>query len=474
MKYLILIALFLFGCKEYVEDDMTISVPTSLELVSTNVIDDTQIYSPTAWYADGDEVQSSDKIYAVRGTVPIDWYDHYEPIDGDIILKSGTYYDVINTYIDESPNASNTLIYTSISDYILDIEAFDPVTNYCKPIGPSDTVCFTYVSGETWTKTTSGPYGGSADITIFETWRENMEDQQYFFHNGNLYRRYETQDSVANTRFYKERIDIPSSVQTLEYIRPVNELLCFDNQNYTPATITTQMTYTIKGLVKFDTLSLGRVKADSATITFTLPATSPNYDLWLDGIQVASGGNGVVTTITRTIDASRDDAGDIEDWYTTEIFYSDITMEIDSTVDITLDIATGETVELGTILLGQSVNAGYSNLAMNHSYKDFSVAEYDAWGNLDYVERQRILTYEGSVDVDITNYDKTVRLMRSLGKQLVIVNGSTSKTTVPDSLNVFASTQIIGRFMSFRGRTKVKNDALEEKAEYSFVLEELA
>jgi hypothetical protein len=109
-----------------------------------------------------------------------------------------------------------------------------------------------------------------------------------------------------------------------------------------------------------------------------------------------------------------------------------------------------------------------------HSYKDFSVAEYDVWGNLSYVERQRIITYKGTVDVAITDYDKTVRLMTSLGKQLVIVNGSTSKTIAPDSQSIFASTQKIGRFMAFSSQTKIQDNDLGEIAPYTFTLEELA
>jgi len=240
------------------------------------------------------------------------------------------------------------------------------------------------------------------------------------------------------------------------------------------ATATTSMEYTVKGLVKFDTISLGRVKADSATIVFTLPVASPDYALWLNGVAVLSGGNGIVTTTTRTIDSSRDEDDNLEDWYTTEIFYSAIPMGIDSTVGITLTRGTGEIVELGTILFGMSVNAGFTNLEMNHSYKDFSVAEYDVWGNLDYVERQRILTYKGNVSIPITSYDRIVRLMSSLGKQLVIVNGSTSKTIAPDSQSVFASTQIIGRFMSFDSNTKIKDGDMDKLAVYSFSLEELA
>jgi len=230
----------------------------------------------------------------------------------------------------------------------------------------------------------------------------------------------------------------------------------FDDKNYTTATSSSPMTYIVKGTQKFDTVALGRVRADTAVIVFKDPL----------GV--------VVDTINATIDGSVDTAGIIEDTYTTVIYYSSEVMDINSTVEITLSSTSGS-VELGTIKLGQSVDAGMTELSLRHKYRDFSIAEYDTWGNLDYVERQRINSFNGSVKMVITDYDRIIRLFTLLGKSLVIVNGSTVKTNaVPDSTNIFASTQKIGRFMNFEQKTAVSNNNLDELATYTFTLEELA
>lgn len=551
-----LVFVFIIGCKEYTDkgEDMTISVPTSLVLLSTNVIDLTQLYDDTAWYANGVEVRDGDSIYSTEGQVPFILYDHYEPVREDIVINGSTYYDVIDTWTDVPPNSENTLAYSTLSDYLLDIEAFDPVTNYCKPVGPSDTICFTFISGETWLKTTSGPYGGTVEITIFETWRENMSDQQYFFYNGNLYRRYETQDSTLNTRWYRERTAPPTEVQTLQYVRPVSKLLPFDSKSYTVATAKTTMKYTLQGNEQFDTLALGHVKADNVTILFKSAAGT------------------VITTINEAIDGSRDIVGNLEDWHTTLVHYSTSLLTITDVlgvdtkqvatvlgtgwvdngshsytataassdleglssltsglveVSITLSGSTaghvngysvdgtyvfeetleaalaltgveftgtviinyvkaitrtyptveielsGDNIELGNIMLGVAAPAGMTNLEMKHSYKDYSVLEPDVWGNIDYVERGKVNKFSGSVDIDLNTYDRMIRLLTSLGQNLVIVNASSDDNSAPDSINVFASTQMIGRFESFNQAAVIKDGQLARKSRYSFAFTEL-
>lgn len=247
----------------------------------------------------------------------------------------------------------------------------------------------------------------------------------------------------------------PSDIPNFVYYEPTNWYKPFDDKNYSVATASSPVLYTITGTESFDTVSLGKVKADHVLIYFKDPL-----------------GN-IVTTIDTDIDCSIDDAGIISPAHTTIIYYSSEIMEAGSTVEITL--TSTNTIELGTIKLGQSINAGFTNLAIRHRYKDFSTAEYDAWGNIDYIERQRISSYSGSVDIHITNYDKTIRLFEYLGKKLVIVNGSTTKdNSAPDSQNIFSSTQKIGRFMSFEQKTNVKDNDMDVYATYTFTLDELA
>jgi hypothetical protein len=244
----------------------------------------------------------------------------------------------------------------------------------------------------------------------------------------------------------------PSIYATFSVISlvPYNELP-FDDKNYTYVTGAGTMTYTVKGAGNFDTVALGRIKADTATITFK------------DAVGVVVG-----TPITRTIDASRDEAGHLEQWHTTEVFYSDSVIT-NGTVEMTL---TGATIELGLMMLGMSVDSGFTNLELLNSFKDFSVYQEDEWGNIDYVPRAKKSVYKGSVDILITNYDRTNRLLISLGGLLVIVDGSDARNATPDSENIFAATQMIGRFFDISQKTLIKEKDMDKIANYTFTLEE--
>ena len=248
-------------------------------------------------------------------------------------------------------------------------------------------------------------------------------------------------------------INSPLDIPNFSYIEESLPYRPFDGKNYTSATRTNVMTYIIKGDIKFNMVAFGKVKADSVVIIFR--------DV----------GNTIITTVGGIIDTSRDIDGNLEDWYTTAVYYASEVIEAGGTVEVTLT-STGE-VELSTLMLGMSVDGGFTNLIMTHKYKDFSVFEYDEWGNADYTERARVSTYNGSVDIPISDYDRTDRLMTSLGKNLVIIDGSDANNEEPNGLSIFASTQRIGRFLSFDQKTLIADGDIGNMATYNFTLEEI-
>lgn len=226
----------------------------------------------------------------------------------------------------------------------------------------------------------------------------------------------------------------------------------FDNKNYTKATRDSNIQYVVKGTIKFDTLALGHLKADSVLVEFR------------------DSNSNLIKSINQVVDSSRDSFDYLEKYHTTIILYSEQVMEANSTVSITI---TGTDCEIGTIMLGQSVDAGFTNLNLKNTYKDFSVIQEDEWGNVDYVERAKVSKYDGSVDIMITDYDRIDRLMTSIGARLIILNGSDSLNQISDSQNIFASTQKIGRIRGFQQQTKVKDNDMDRTATYTFSLEEI-
>lgn len=262
-------------------------------------------------------------------------------------------------------------------------------------------------------------------------------------------------ETITTVEYTLGEIVSPKDLENFSFIEYTNWAKPFDGKNYSSATTTYEMLYTIYGTESFDTIALGKCKANHIKIKFIPTGVLPED---------------IEFSVDEDINTSRDTNGNLADWNTTLIYYSTTLMEANSIVEI---IITGTNIELATLLLGMSSDAGFTNLALKNDYKDFSVFEYDEWGNADYTERAKVSRYSGSVDIFIEDYDKVDRLMTSLGKNLVIVNGSDSNSTPDASTTIFAATQKIGRFLSFSQKTLIKDNDIGRVANYTFTLEEI-
>ena len=460
---------------------MTISVPIETEIVSTNVTDSTPDYNSTYYVTDGYLVQYNGAIYSVgidgdRQIYSSDSSYYYgsrgvrvDDITYDPNITPSQYYKSLK---DQSvaPIGINTTVTADFPDYADEIyyhkftDTFSYGIQYKIGNFGSGEIRLTVVdNGSGAISCTTGVYENGvflqdSDVTSSGIVRSVGSLQNYGTFVGadanvnpsDIYIDGNTAYIIVKTPSYKNltnQIYFEEYEPTLTYYSPLNQNKPFDNKNYTKATASTSMTYVVKGNAKFDTVALGKLKCDRADVRFNGGITS-NY----------------------TIDGSIDDDGNLDASSVTLISYSYHIETSGSTVEITLY---GDDIEVGTILLGQSVDAGFTNLTLTNSYKDFSVLEEDEWGNLDYVERAKVSTYDGTVDIPITNYDRVDRLMRHIGANMVILNGSNLSTFYVNSTNVFASTQQIGRIRSFKQSTKVTSGDIDLIATYSFTIEEI-
>lgn len=482
---------------------MIISVPTALELVSTNVIDTTSTFNPAInmGYPKGTTIQSNGWIYENTGAniTPIVWVsgDASGYPDGTVVYKDNKlqlWYSSPTqrlaqpeeyTIVDDGKYTAGNLFkadtwthkYVNLGVVPLDQTLYDPDFAGAQA-DASSYLWYTWIDSEgveriganikpetstgesAWTVQAPYVYTELTESSIETKASLSVVDGKLIGTLGTIVKRgndwYMRTSYDADTEYISVTggygIDIVSIDQLAGFTKKemAKSSYPFDGKNYTTAKAQNTMTYTLKGLEAFDTLALGRVKADNVVINFKDPQGT------------------LITNITKPIDTSRDANGNLAPWHTTLIYYSDAVMAADSTVEITL---TGTDIELGTLMLGMSVDAGFTNLELTNKYRDFSVFEYDAWGNADYVERAKISTYSGTVKIFITDYDRIDRLMTSLGKNLVIVNGSDSKNAAPNSSSIFASTQKIGRFVSFDQKTQKKDGVMGVHAVYSFTLE---
>ncbi len=145
-------------------------------------------------------------------------------------------------------------------------------------------------------------------------------------------------------------------------------------------------------------------------------------------------------------------------------------VEAGGTVEIEVK---GGYIEVGSILLGLSMDAGFTNVVFQNEFVDLSPNEQDQWGNILYKKGVRYNVYTGKVDVRISEYDMMNKLMISIGGQTVIVDGSDNMTNLPtDSRCIFNSTEFVGRISNFKLQTNMKDKQIGDMASYTFTVKE--
>ena len=247
-----------------------------------------------------------------------------------------------------------------------------------------------------------------------------------------------------------------ADVPALLWYGYVNSHKILDNKNYTK-TIghSGGINFEVRCNNDFNMLTMGYVLAEEYT-----------YWVYDDGGTEVETGDGV-------IDGRRDVNGVMPSWYTTIPVYLNTKYPAGYSVEMRMRTNTGQ-VEIGTFSVGIAVDMGFTNLTLQNTSKDFSVFEYDPWGNAEYLERARVSIYNGTADVPIEKYDIVDRFFTSLGKKIIMLDGSDAiNNETPDSKNVFAATQKIGRITAFKQNTKVKYNDIDEYFLYSFTLEEI-
>jgi hypothetical protein len=175
-------------------------------------------------------------------------------------------------------------------------------------------------------------------------------------------------------------------IPSFSRIRSANPYRPFDGTNNTPAVFTSPMTYRVKSLESFNSFTLAKVLASSLDYTFSYPSTHSQYPVWLDGVQVASGGNGIVKTATVAIDCKRDANAILSLYPTTIMLYAGTQMEAGG--EIAISLTHSSDVSLGDFTLNNAVSDSFTNLDFSHGLQDFNDYTPDAFGNIQRVLKQ--------------------------------------------------------------------------------------
>jgi len=127
------------------------------------------------------------------------------------------------------------------------------------------------------------------------------------------------------------------------------------------------------------------------------------------------------------------DNRNIVDWFTyffeeqvqrEQALFLDIPPYVGSDVDVTVTAATGETAELGQLVLGFLSNIGTTSYGTAISIEDFSRKETDAFGNFIVVERAFAQLADFDVQFETANARKIQRTLASLRATPVVYIGS--------------------------------------------------
>lgn len=258
------------------------------------------------------------------------------------------------------------------------------------------------------------------------------------------------------TTYTLSEVTSPGEIDGFVKLRLVNQLAPFDDKNYTKAEWSpsnNKTNFTFDASKNFDTIAIGRVIADSISILIKNPDT------------------GVIlgTISDYPIDNSIGDNITVEQAVTV-VLYTVEPYPKRTRISVTFN---GSKMEVGTLKVGMSIDAGFTNTKFDNWYKDFSPKEQDQWGNITYKNGVRVYMYSGTVDMPTSYYDTISRIFMNIGAQEMIINGSDSfYNTPPNSLTIFQSSMMIGRITSFKQSTKTVGGLMDNIATYSFQIEE--
>ena len=477
---------------------MQISIPIKIEKVSTNVVDNTEVFKVIEYrnFAPNILMQFGGYIYQnVAGLIEIPPYSAEETYSlGDLVYKeyvtastesgihqvtgvgdtgqvpqqpAGYTVDSIgetspstwsNRYVKLSDSYSGTLTYTvgAVKHTFEDQRYESGIIYHTRE----------YISGTSIGQSVRTPVVCSLEVSNYDVEEAAyVPDNEFYLFNAFI--------SIDNALYARTHIeaDIQYETTTPEYtftaissitevdgfvkIRPTLDNAPFDHKHYSTATKTTSVTYTFLCTEDFNTLALGNVIGNTVNVTFK-----------------NSSGTTVGTPISGyEIDNSRDEDDVLEGVGATVILYADVAL-IGKGGSITFTVY-GEHVSLGTIICGLNVDAGFTNLVFSNKFVDYSPYEKDNWGNITYIDGVRVQVHTGTVSILVSKYDMINRLITSIGGKTIILNGSdTLDNTEPNNSSTFSSTMIIGRWKVSEIKTKLKDDRMAQMANYGFTIEE--
>ncbi len=297
--------------------------------------------------------------------------------------------------------------------------------------------------------------GGTTENTL--VFRSAVERGLFFYLRTWTYAPIQTKTVAApigDQNYTLKRIYSPIEIAGFRYKSKTQFGAAFDNKNYTQATFfpgNNKVVYSFVTTGPTDTIAIGRVMGDSVSVSARNPAGTIIF--WVENYPIDN----------QLLDTQFGQAINV-------VLYSEKLIPSSSIITVRIN---GGYIQVGRFLMGRKLHLGFTNTKFVNGFKDFSPKEQDQWGNIEYRSGIRVFTHSGTVDMPLKNYDLFNRAFMRVGGREVIINSSDShKNTPPNSVDIFQSTMMIGRFTSFSQQTKNIGTIMDSIAEYTFKVEE--
>ena len=296
-------------------------------------------------------------------------------------------------------------------------------------------------------------WGGSASVK-----EETLVFKSAIKRGSNWYLRTWTDAAVEYHtqagRYTLRRVYSPEEIEGFRFNRKTACGAAFDDKNYTkgvfnPSSGFVDFSFVTSGWA--DTFVLGRVFAETVSLTARDDNGNVIFNINNYPIKNEIGG----TNIGQDVNL---------------ILYSNTVLPPSSKVNIR--IKAGE-VSIGRILAGRMLKLGFTNTIFDNGFNDFSPKEIDQWGNVLYKNGVRVYNHVGTVDMPLKDYDALNRAFMYIGGREMIINSSDSiNNTPPNSIDIFQSTMMIGRFQTFKQKTRNVGAIMDSIAGYTFSIRE--
>lgn len=462
---------------------MIFHIPVENTIAYSSVDDNMELYNKNSTYTDGTLVEHDNAVYSVTNYQDLD-YDTYSESTlyeiGDKVLYAGKVFEKFNPDLTFSQKYSNSdnrnpNPSTGVTPSILDAIGYGAWSG-----NTDDTATVIDTSGAYSTYTTVSfsnvdktglPYYCVADVTYTEYVDGSVNSTTsatgvYIYYNlhkdkiitgalgldGSFYVLNQAVDvSPINTEKWYQ---VNTNKHQLTYIRPLDRDIPLDTKQYTVVKSEDPLTWEITLQDSANAIALGNIKGDHVIITFKDPNQNTFYTA-----TYALPTSKINLTIGKTI-----------------IIYIPGGINILKNFKMNIQI-NGTDNQIGIIMPTNYIDVGATNLKFKHTVKNFDrVKISDISGYYEYYKGNRVINYKGSFDIPITDYDDAVEMDKEFSQELIAIDGSdTTDNTPSDSINIFASTKLIGRVKTLTHDTttnKYKN-SIDNISTVSFEFEEV-